>query len=178
MTTRQARHNYFDAHARRMALVVVGSVLATSALPLVLPIPKMEEAITLCYPVIGPVQRFNRDLSGSALARTRAHEAAHATQCRTDGAIWHFVRGALPRQRLALEAEAYCAEANFEIAKGGHARLEYPRIQDEMREMTRFRRVPSELLTNSIAEQCPVVATVAAQEEADWRARIRSPERR
>ena len=67
--------------ARRVGLVLMGSVLATFTLPLLLPIPQREEGLTLCYPVVGPVQRFNPDLSDSALARTRAHEAAHATQC-------------------------------------------------------------------------------------------------
>jgi hypothetical protein len=151
-----------------MGLVVIGSVLATFTLPLVLPIPKMEEAITLCYPILGPVQRFNRDLSGSSLARTRAHEAAHAAQCRGDGAIWHFARGVLPTQRLAIEAEAYCAEADFEIRKGGRARLEYARVQDEMREMVWFRHLSSDVLANSLASHCSMIAAVAAREEADW----------
>ena len=107
------------ASARRVGLVLMASVLATFTLPLLLPFPQREEGLTLCYPVLGPVQRFNPDLSESALARTRAHEAAHATQCRRDGAIWHFVRGVFPSQRLASEAEAYCAEANFGVTKGG-----------------------------------------------------------
>src|SRR3982751_1517192 len=103
----------------RIGLIVTGCVLAIFTLPIVLPVPKMEDGMTLCYPAIGPVQRFNRDLSAPALARTRAHEAAHAAQCDSDGAIGHFWRSAIPRQRLAIEAEAYCAEANFEVANGG-----------------------------------------------------------
>jgi hypothetical protein len=34
------------------------------------------------------------------------------------------------------------------------------------------------MLTNSIASQCPVIAAVAAREEADWQARIHSRESR
>jgi len=150
----------------------MGSILAAFTLPLVSPFPRKEEALTLCYPLVGPVQRFNADLSGSALARSRAHESAHASQCRRDGAIWHFVRGAFPRQRLALEAEAFCAEASFGVANGGSARLEYARIQDELREMTWFRRLSSGVLNDSLGSQCPMIAVAAAREEADWQARL------
>lgn len=156
-----------------MGLVLAGSGLAAFTLPVLLPFPQREEGVTLCYPVIGPVQRFNPDLSGSALARTRAHEAAHATQCRRDGAIWHFVRGTFPSQRLAAEAEAYCAEARFGVSKGGKARLEYARIQDELREMPWFRRFSTDALNGSLASHCSTIAVVAAREEADWQARSR-----
>ncbi len=159
--------------ARRVGLVLMGSVLATFTLPLLLPFPQREEGLTLCYPVVGPVQRFNPHLSDSALARTRAHEAAHATQCRRDGAVWNFVRRVFPRQRLAAEAEAYCAEANFGVSKGGQARLEYARIQDELREMPWFRRFSSDALNDSLASQCPMIAVAAAREEADWQSRSR-----
>lgn len=156
-------------------LVLTGSVLATLSLPLVLPVPRKEEALTLCYPVFGPVQRFNPDLSDSELARTRAHEAAHAAQCRRDGAIWHFVRRVLPSQRLAAEAEAYCAEAKFGVSIGGHARLEYARIQDELREMPWFHRMSSAVLNDSLASQCPTIAVAAAREEADWETQRHQP---
>ena len=159
------------ASARRVGLVLIGSVLAAFILPLVLPFPQREEGVTLCYPFVGPVQRFNLDLSRAALARTRAHEDAHAAQCRRDGAIWHFVRGVFPSNRLAAEAEAYCAEASFGISNGSNARLEYARIQDELREMAWFRRLSSDALNNSLASQCPVIAVAAAREEADWQAR-------
>ena len=159
------------ATARRVGLVLTGSVFVAFTLPLLLPFPQREEGLTLCYPVDGPVQRFNPDLSDAALARTHAHEAAHATQCRRDGAIWHFVRGVIPSQRLAAEAEAYCAEASFGVASGGLARFEYARIQDELREMAWFRRFSSDVLNDSLASRCPAVAVAAAREEADWQAR-------
>lgn len=157
--------------ARRVGLVLMGSILAALILPLLLPFPQREEGLTLCYPVVGPVQRFNPDLSESALARTRAHEDAHAAQCRRDGAIWHFVRGAFPSKRLAAEAEAYCAEASFGVSNGGDARLEYARIQDELREMAWFRRLSSDALNKSLTSQCPTIAVAAARQEADWQAR-------
>lgn len=152
--------------------MLMGIVLVAFTLPLILPFPQREEGVTLCYPVVGPVQRFNADLSGPALGRARAHENAHAAQCRRDGAIWHFVRGASPRMRLATEAEAYCAEASYGVSNGGSARLEYARIQDELREMSRFRRVSSDALNNSLALHCPMIAAAAAREEVDWQARL------
>ena len=156
--------------------MLTGGVLAAFILPLLLPFPEREEGLTLCYPVVGPVQRFNADLSGAALARTRAHEDAHAAQCRRDGAVSHFVRGAFTRKRLATEAEAYCAEATYSVSRGSTARLEYARIQDELREMAWFRRVSSDALNDSLAAQCPLIADAAAREEADWRARLRRAE--
>ena len=160
-------------NARRVGLMVTGSLLVMFGLPLLLPVPQGQEGVTLCYPFVGPVQRFNPDLSQSTLARTRAHEAAHATQCRRDGAILHFARGVLPSQRLAAEAEAYCAEARFGVVNGGMARLEYARIQDELREMVWFRRLSDDALNDSLASQCPMIAVAAAREEADWHARGR-----
>jgi hypothetical protein len=158
--------------ARRLGLILAGCVLATFALPVLLPVPRSAEGLTLCYPLVGPVQRFNPDLSESALARTRAHEGAHAAQCRRDGAIWHFVRDVVPSQRLAAEAEAYCAEAKFGVASGGKARFEYARIQDELREMGWFRRISNDVLNDSLASQCPVIAVAAAREDAEWQARL------
>jgi len=158
--------------ALRAGLLFMASVLAAFILPGVLPFPRSAEALTLCYPVVGPVQRFNADLSGAALGRTRAHENVHAAQCRRDGAIWHFVRGAFPTKRLAAEAEAYCAEASYGVLHGGTARLEYARIQDELREIPWFRRVTSAALHKSLSLQCPLIAAAAAREEAAWQARI------
>ena len=155
----------------RVALVLAGTIVATFTLPLLMPMPQKEDGLTFCYPVVGAVQRFNSDLSASALARTRAHEAAHAAQCRRDGAIWHFVRHLAPGQRLRAEAEAYCAEANFAVANGGWARLEYARVQDELRETAWFRRLSRDVLENSLASQCPTIAAAAVREEADWQAR-------
>src|SRR4051812_20196580 len=90
---------------QRVALLVAGTACAMFTLPLLLPMPRGEEGITFCYPIVGPVQRFSSDLEGAALARTRAHEDAHARQCRRDGALWHFARGVSPHQRLVAEAD-------------------------------------------------------------------------
>src|SRR5206468_8605344 len=102
--------------------------------------------------------------------------AGNAAKCRPEGAIWHFVRRLAPNQRLTAEAEAYCAEASFAVAKGGEARLEYARVQDELREMAWFRRFSSDALDGSLASQCPTIAAAAARGEADWQARRRGRE--
>jgi hypothetical protein len=158
------------AITRRIGIVLAGSVLAALTLPLLVPMWQREDGRTFCYPFLGPVERFNPDLSGSLLARARAHEDAHAAQCRRDGAVWNFVRRLAPSQRLMAEAEAYCAEATFGAANGGQARLEYARIQDELRETAWFRRFSSDDLANALQSECPRLAATAAREEAQWRA--------
>ena len=158
------------AIVRRIGLVLAGTVLAALTLPLLVPMWQREDGRTFCYPFFGPVERFNPDLSGSLLARARAHEDAHAAQCRRDGAVWHFVRRLAPSQRLMAEAEAYCAEATFGVANGGQARLEYGRIQDELREARLFRRFSSAALADALTTRCPELAATAAREEAEWRA--------
>lgn len=127
---------------------------------------------TLCYPFVGPVERFDPDLTGPELASVRAHEEAHAAQCRRDGAAWHYLRRVATRQRLVAEAEAYCAEAAFGVASGGRARLEYARVHDELRERRWFRRFSDDDLSTVLASQCPQLAATAAQEEAEWRAEL------
>jgi len=152
---------------RRVGLVIAGTGLAMFRLPLVGPVPNRAEGLTICYPVVGPVQRFNPDLSEPTLSRVRAHEAAHASQCHRDGAVWHFVRDLAPSQRLHAEAEAFCAEANFAVANGGQPRLEYAHIQDELREMSWFHRFSSDALAASLASRCPTLAAAAARQEAE-----------
>ncbi len=161
---------------RLVGIILAGTVVAALLLPLTVGMWQGEDGRTFCYPVIGPVQRYNPELSGDLLARTRAHEDAHALQCRRDGALWHFVRRLATRQRLIAEAEAYCAEANWAVAQGGQARIEYARVQDELRETGWFRRSSDEVLADALAAQCPQLAETAAREEADWNAR--KPRRR
>ena len=154
----------------RLGLVLAGTIVAMLVLPLSVPMWQHEDARTFCYPFLGPVERFNPDLSGALLDRTRAHEDAHAEQCRRDGAVWHFVRRLATRERLQSEAEAYCAEATFAVAAGGTARLEYARVQDELREAGWFRRLSSQVLTDALVSHCPRLAATAAREEAEWQA--------
>ena len=148
---------------RLVGIILAGTVVAALLLPLTVGMWQGEDGRTFCYPVIGPVQRLQR-LRHAAL------------QCRRDGALWHFVRRLATRQRLIAEAEAYCAEANWAVAQGGQARIEYARVQDELRETGWFRRSSDEVLADALAAQCPQLAETAAREEADWNAR--KPRRR
>lgn len=147
-------------------------MIAALTMPLMVPAWQNDLGRTFCYPLVGPVQRFNPNLSDSLLARVRAHEQVHADQCRRDGSVWHNVRRLLPSQRLQTEAEAYCAEVRFGIAHAGLTRLAYPRALDELRDMGWFHRFSTVELEAALAAQCPDVAAQAAREEAEWRARL------
>ena len=72
---------------RRIALVLGGTGLAVLLLSVFGPMGQNTLGLTFCFPVVGPVERFNSGLSDSLLARVRAHESAHADQCRRDGAL-------------------------------------------------------------------------------------------
>lgn len=154
----------------RIAVVTIGTLVVLLALPFV-HLWDYEEGRTMCYPLIGPIERFAPDLSRAALARVRAHEDAHAAQCRRDGAVWQFFRRLTTRGRLAAESEAYCAEAASAVAAGGSARIEYARVQDELREAVWFHRLSDETLTAALAAQCPRLAEQAEHEQAAWEAR-------
>jgi hypothetical protein len=155
---------------RRTALVLGGTALALVIVTLVAPIGQSTLGVTFCYPLFGPLQRFSSTLSDSLLARVRAHEDAHADQCRRDGAIWYSVRRLVRRQRLLSEAEGYCAEVRFGIAHGGAARLVYASALDELRERPWFRRVSTAALADALASECPAIAARAAREDSEWRA--------
>ena len=154
-----------------IGVILVGTIVTVLTLPVVVPAWRADLGRTFCYPFLGPVQRFNPELSDSLLARVRAHEQAHADQCRRDGSLWHNVRRLLPSQRLVAEAEAYCAEVRFRMANGGQARLVYPGALDELRDMRWFDRFSTLELGKALASQCPALAAQAAREEAEWRAR-------
>ena len=154
-----------------LGVVLVGTMVTVLTLPLVVPAWQGDLGRTFCYPFLGPVLRFNPELSDSLLARVRAHEQTHAEQCRRDGSLWHNVRRLLPSQRLRAEAEAYCAEVRFGIANGRQARLVYLGALDELRDMNWFHRFSTVELRKALASQCPALAAQAAREEAEWRAR-------
>ena len=149
---------------RRIGLALAGTVLAALTLPLFLPMGQRGDGATLCYPFLGPVERFDPNLSGPELTSVRAHEDAHVAQCRRDGAVWHYARRIVTGQRLISEAEAYCAEAAFGVASGGRARLEYARVHDELRERRWFHRFSNDDLAEVLASQCPQLAATAARE--------------
>ena len=159
---------------RRIALMLGGTLLAVGILSLTAPIGRSTLGVTFCYPVFGPLQRFDLTLSDTLLARVRAHEGAHADQCRRDGALWYAIRRLAPRQRLLSEADSYCAEIRLGIAQGGPVRLLYASALDELRERRWFHRFSMTGLADALATQCPAIAARAAREETEWRARLQT----
>ena len=147
-----------------------GTALAVVALSRFAPLGQSTLGVTFCYPLFGPVQRFNPTLSDSLLARVRTHEEVHANQCRRDGALWYNVRRLAPGQRLLAEAEGFCAEVQLGIGHGGPARLLYASALDELRERPWFHRFSTAVLADALASQCPAIAARAAREESEWRA--------
>ena len=160
--------------ARRVLMVLAGITLATLTLPLFVPAWQSALGRTFCYPFIGPVQRFNPDLSDSLLARVRAHENVYADQCRRDGALWHNLRRLVPSQRLQAESEAFCGEVRWGAALGGQTRLAYARALDELRESVWFHRFSDEQIAAALRSQCPDLAASARRQQAAWENRRRS----
>jgi hypothetical protein len=159
---------------RRVGIVLGGTALVVLIASLVAPIGPGADGATFCYPILGPVQRFEPGLSDPLLGRVRAHERAHADQCRRDGALWHTLHRLVPRQRVLSEAEAYCAEVRYGIANGGQARLLYAEVLDELRERPWFKRFSTAALAEALASWCPTIARTAAREEAEWQVRLKA----
>lgn len=105
--------------AAGLILLAVASVLILiPTVFFVLPISPEVDAVTLCLPGIGPLQRFRDDLQGEQEEVVYIHESVHAKQCRNFGATWYAVRTATRFGRLAMEAEALCAEAAILSLRG------------------------------------------------------------
>ena len=111
--------------AMALILLAVGSMLLlVPAVFFLIPIPHQADAVTLCLPGVGPLQRFRDDLEGEHEELVFIHEKVHAEQCRAFGPAW-YARHAVTRSgRLALEAPALCAEVEVLSRRGeDHARL-------------------------------------------------------
>lgn len=83
-----------------------------------LPVPAGADAVTLCFPGIGPLQQFSGDLSEELEEIVVVHERVHAEQCRSLGAAAWATRYQTLRGRIELEAEAFCAEIDHLAARG------------------------------------------------------------
>lgn len=91
-------------------LGVVSIVLLIPTVFFLLPISPEADAVTLCLPGIGPLQRFRDDLEGTQEEVVHIHERVHAEQCRKFGATWYAGRAVTRSGRLNMEAQALCAE--------------------------------------------------------------------
>jgi hypothetical protein len=106
------------AGATVVLLLVTSVILVIPAVFSVMPISPEAQAVTLCLPGIGPLQRFRDDLRGEQEELVYVHEGVHAEQCRRFGAAWYARRVATPRGRLTMEALALCAEAKVLWLRG------------------------------------------------------------
>jgi hypothetical protein len=105
-------------------LVIITFLLVIPVVFSIVPISAEAEAVTLCLPGIGPVQRFTEDLSGQQEERVYLHEGVHAEQCRELGATWFARKVTNPQGRLAMEVQALCAEANMRALRGADRQRE------------------------------------------------------
>lgn len=105
--------------AATLVLLTAGSLLLLiPAVFFVIPMPAEADALTLCLPGVGPLQRFRDGLDGERLELVFIHERVHAEQCRTFGPTWYARRMISPSGRLALEAQALCAEVALLSGRG------------------------------------------------------------
>jgi hypothetical protein len=119
------------------------------------------DGVTLCFPLIGPVQNFDRTLPDSLLQLARVHESVHAIQCRQMGAVANFVVRVGRKGRLRMEAQAYCAQAKVELSWGLPAATLAYRIQEELImsvEHITFGRVSKQQVREILLTECPALA--------------------
>jgi hypothetical protein len=117
---------------RRLAWLSIGGLIALSVAAARAPLPKGLDGMTMCLPIVGPVTVVDSNLTGRARELARVHERAHADQCRDLGAIRSYLVGLTIDGRLRSEAEAFCAEAHWDLAVGFSRELVLARIADEL----------------------------------------------
>lgn len=118
--------------------------------------PRGSDALTLCYPMLGAVTRFDPSLADSVRRRVDAHEAVHRADCDRLGAIRHYLAIAGREGRLAIEARAGCAEARVQIGAGAHPYLEVERMVDELHYgYGWFRELSEERFREALGRACP-----------------------
>jgi hypothetical protein len=118
--------------ARRLAWLSACGLIALSVAAARAPLPKGLDGMTICLPIIGPVSVLDSSLTGRARELARVHERAHADQCRDLGAIRSYFVGLSVDGRLRSEAQAFCAEAHWDLAVGFSRELVLARIADEL----------------------------------------------
>ena len=106
------------AGATVVLLVAVSLVLLIPSVFYLMPIPRGADALTLCLPGVGPLQRFQEPLHPTQEELTFVHEAAHAEQCRSLGAVRYARQAVTAEGRLRLETQALCAESAVLARRG------------------------------------------------------------
>lgn len=100
------------------AASIVGTFAVVPIAFTLLPVPAGADAVTLCFPGIGPLQQFSGDLSDELEEVVMVHERVHAEQCRSMGATAWAARYQTLHGRIELEAEAFCAEIDLLASRG------------------------------------------------------------
>ena len=103
---------------RLAVLVTVTAAIVVPVAFFVLPVPARADGVTLCLPGIGPLQQFAEGLEGDQEEVVHLHERVHAAQCRRLGAAVYASTYWRAPGRIALEAEALCAEFGLLAAQG------------------------------------------------------------
>ena len=117
---------------RRLVWLLVPGLLAFSLAAVGAPLPKRLDGMTICLPIIGPVTRIDSTLVGRARDLAAVHERAHAAQCRELGAVRSYAARLSIEGKLRSEAQAFCAEAHWDLAVGYPRENVLARIADEL----------------------------------------------
>ena len=120
---------------------------------------------TRCLPFIGPHVALDPTLAGPEREIAAAHEAAHAEQCRDQGAIRNYVLRLTRAGRLDAELGAYCAEGRAALRLGQRADLVVERMLDELEDgYPWFRGTPRAAFRTGLRRACPDLVARADQE--------------
>jgi hypothetical protein len=139
-------------------LAAASLVLLIPSVFYVMPIPEGAEALTLCLPGVGPLQRFDEELHPSQEELTFIHEAAHADQCDLLGATEFARQAVTPRGRLRLETQALCAESAVLMRRGADPeRLRDWTVQRLRDEYFDDGSVTASEISRAVDESCGVV---------------------
>jgi hypothetical protein len=116
----------------RVAALLIPALFVVSVAAARAPLPAGLDGMTLCLPLVGPITRIDSTLSGRAQQLALIHERAHAAQCRDLGAFRSYLTSIDGDRRLRAEADAFCAEAHWDMAHGYPREVVLARIADEL----------------------------------------------
>lgn len=139
-----------------VALLSAGSLLLlVPAVFFLIPIPHEADAVTLCLPGVGPLQRFRDGLEGQHEELVFIHERVHAEQCRAFGPARYARQVVTQSGRLALEAPALCAEVAVLARRGeDHARLVDRTVEALMSGYLEQGRLPRREISAAVDRAC------------------------
>lgn len=136
-------------------LGAVSLLLLVPAVFFLIPLPHDVDAVTLCLPGVGPLQRFRDGLEGQYEELVFIHEKVHAEQCRAFGPARYARQVVTQSGRLALEAPALCAEVAVLSRRGeDHARLVDRTVEALMSGYLERGRVPRRDISAAVDRAC------------------------